>query len=146
MKKAITRFLACVLCLGLVGCASQITRQGHIHQELNHEQIKVGLTYDDLVRLMGYPSFAHPTQPRTVFYFSALLSQKHFTHPQIVHQHVLVVRCDAQGVVESIKTLNMKNYQDVSIDSETTLSTEKETLTFLDAISRNVGQMDKKKK
>jgi outer membrane protein assembly factor BamE (lipoprotein component of BamABCDE complex) len=131
---------AALAMLGLAGCETNVAQRGFAGTPGSVEKLEVKTqSREDVVRLIGSPSTIATFNPNVWYYVAQKQEQFAFFKAHIVDQKVLQLTFNDEGRLQTIKSYDLANAQDVRMVSRITPTAGKE-LTVLEQIMGNVGK------
>lgn len=122
------------------GCETNVDNRGFAPTPGSTEKLEVNAqSREDVVRLIGSPSSVATFNPSIWYYITQKQEQFAFFKSQILEQRVLQLTFNESGRLQSIKSYNLENAQDVAMVSRITPTAGKE-LTVLEQILGNIGK------
>ena len=130
-----------VASLGLTavwGCGDRISSHGHIINENELKQIKVGTTTRaDIVNMLGQPSFKGAFDTQKLYYSSQVMLQPVASTKQTHKRIVYIFTLNAQNILQSIDIKNKEDgFQIAHIDEKT--PTPGDTFGILEQVFSNL--------
>ncbi|WKW51297.1 outer membrane protein assembly factor BamE [Rhodomicrobium lacus] len=123
----------------LPGCAGNVIKQGHQFQEEDLNQVRVGMSKDEVVLALGTPDTQSAIAGGTYYYISQTAEQPMaFMKPEVVDRRVVAVYFDKKDKVEQIANYGLKDGKVFDfIRRETPVYTRDQGM--LKEIFRNIG-------
>ncbi len=128
-----------VASMTLQGCAGNVIKQGHQFQEEDLNQVRVGMSKDEVVLALGTPDTQSAIAGGTYYYISQTAEQPMaFMKPEVVDRRVVAVYFDKKDKVEQIANYGLKDGKVFDfIRRETPVYTRDQGM--LKEIFRNIG-------
>ena len=131
---------ATIMALLLTSCDRNPAQRGFAATPGSVEQLEVNAqSREDVVRLIGSPSTVATFNPSIWYYISQKQEQFAFFKAEIVEQNVLQLTFNESGRLQSIKSYDLTNAQNITMVARITPTAGKE-LTVLEQILGNVGR------
>jgi outer membrane protein assembly factor BamE (lipoprotein component of BamABCDE complex) len=131
---------ASLAALLVAGCDPMVDNRGFAATPGAVEKLEVDAqSREDVVRLIGSPSSVSTFNPSIWYYITQKQEQFAFFKAKILDQHVLQLTFNESGRLQSIKSYDLSNAQNVAMVSRITPTAGKE-LTVLEQILGNVGK------
>ncbi len=130
------------LTLSLSSCAAQVSNHGNTVESDRIAQIVPGLSsQQDVEALLGSPSSVSVLDGQEWYYIGSRYSTVAFFAPDVVERQVLTITFDADGVVESVDSLDAGNGREVQLVKRET-RTRGNDLTIVQQLLGNVGRFE----
>jgi outer membrane protein assembly factor BamE (lipoprotein component of BamABCDE complex) len=132
-------FAALCILVGLSGCASDITRHGHVFAEEDLAQVKEGMSQDQVVLALGTPD-TKSTASQSAFYYISTTSERSaaFLNPKIVDRKVVAIYFDNDNLVKQVANYGIEDGQVIDFVTRKTPSRGSED-SLLQELFRNIG-------
>jgi outer membrane protein assembly factor BamE (lipoprotein component of BamABCDE complex) len=131
---------AAIASISLAACEPNIDNRGFAATPGAVEKLEINTqSREDVIRLVGSPSSVATFNPSIWYYISQKQEQFAFFKNQTREQQVLQLNFNESGRLQSIKTYDLSNAQDIAMVSRITPTAGKE-LTVLEQILGNVGK------
>ncbi|KAI94809.1 membrane protein SmpA [Rhodomicrobium udaipurense JA643] len=126
-------------CFTLPGCAGNVIKQGHQFQDEDLNQVRVGMSKDEVVLALGTPDTQSAIAGGTYYYVSQTAQQQMaFMKPEVIDRRVVAVYFDKKDKVEQIANYGLKDGKVFDfIRRETPVYTRDQGM--LKEIFRNIG-------
>lgn len=126
-------------CFTLPGCAGNVIKQGHQFQDEDLNQVRVGMSKDEVVLALGTPDTQSAIAGGTYYYVSQTAQQPMaFMKPEVIDRRVVAVYFDKKDKVEQIANYGLKDGKVFDfIRRETPVYTRDQGM--LKEIFRNIG-------
>jgi outer membrane protein assembly factor BamE (lipoprotein component of BamABCDE complex) len=133
-----------LLALGaLGGCSRAVDTRGYVIRESALAQLTPGVTTQDAVQqVMGSPSSVAAFDDKTWYYIGQTEETVSFFKPSVVERHVLMVKFDQSGVLQSSRMLDQSATKEVQMVARETPTAGNE-LTFMQQMLGNVGRFSR---
>lgn len=138
--------LAAAIVLGLgaafAGCAVlpvQEERRGHLLYESDIQQIRPGMTADQVRGLLGTPDTTSTTTPTTFYYISSTVSGVAFMEPSEVDRRVVAVYFTPFNTVDQVANYTFKDGKVFNTISRTTPTAHGDK-DLLDKLFKGIGK------
>ena len=127
--------------LSLAGCASTVTRHGHLFQENDLQQIQPGMSAEQVKLTLGTPTTTSTAGNANAYYYmSSTMKQTSFLAPSETDRQVVAVYFSQVGTVERVANYGMKDGKVFDTISRTTASANQNDDGILKQLFRNLGQ------
>lgn len=129
----------CIL-TALSGCASDITRHGHVFAEEDLAQVKEGMSQDQVILALGTPD-TKSTASQSAFYYISTTTERSaaFLQPSIVDRKVVAIYFDENNLVKSVANYGIEDGKVIDFVTRKTPSRGSED-GLLKELFRNVGR------
>jgi outer membrane protein assembly factor BamE (lipoprotein component of BamABCDE complex) len=129
----------CIL-TALSGCASDITRHGHVFAEEDLAQVKEGMSQDQVILALGTPD-TKSTASQSAFYYISTTTERSaaFLQPSIVDRKVVAIYFDQDNLVKSVANYGIEDGKIIDFVTRKTPSRGSED-SLLSELFRNVGR------
>ena len=126
-------------CLFLTACGGNVIRQGHQFQAEDLNQVKEGMSKEQVTLALGTPDTQSPAGGGSYYYISTTAEQPMaFMRPAITDRHIVAVYFNKQDRVEKIANYGLQDGKVVDfVSRETPSYTRDEGL--LKELFRNIG-------
>lgn len=126
-------------CLLLSGCGGNVIRQGHQFQEEDLNQVREGMSKEQVTLALGTPDTQSAVSGGAYYYISTTAEQSMaFMRPSVTERHVVAVYFNNKDRVEKIAHYGLKDGQVVDFVSRETPSYTRDQ-GLLKEIFRNIG-------
>lgn len=117
-----------VALLGLSACAKDtfITYTGNMPSAEKVEQLKNGMTRNEVRNLLGSPSSVVTLDRDTWIYMSSEIEQIAFMRPEEIDRQLLVVKFNTDGKVANIEHLDQSEGKQLAVSEQKTNAPEQE--------------------
>jgi outer membrane protein assembly factor BamE (lipoprotein component of BamABCDE complex) len=131
--------LAVAACLALAGCSETVTKHGHLFQENDLQQVRPGMSQDQVRTSLGTPTTTAAVGSGSAFYYiSSTATSKAFFKPTERERTVLAVYFTPMGSVERVAQYGLKDGKVFDfVKNETPHQARDESM--LKALFRNLG-------
>jgi len=130
--------LSCVL---LSACGATITKHGHQFQDTDLQQIRTGMSQEQVRMTLGTPTTTAPVGPANAYYYiSNTTSQTAFLAPTELDRQVVAVYFSPAGSVERVAHYGMKDGKVFDFVTRTTPSVNTNDESLLKQLFRNLGR------
>jgi outer membrane protein assembly factor BamE (lipoprotein component of BamABCDE complex) len=130
------------LLITLVACAPRIDTRGNLPNADMLANIEVGqVNKREVVELIGSPSTIEPFKGESWYYISEQVETKAFFEPKIINRKVIIIRFNNKGVVKEIKTIGLKEAQNIKMVDRVTPTAGRE-MTILRQLFGNIGRFE----
>lgn len=141
-RKGLGVALGCALAatyLTLGGCAETVTKHGHLFQENDLQQVRPGMSQDQVRTSLGTPTTTAAVGTGSAFYYiSSTATSKAFFKPTERERTVLAVYFTPMGSVERVAQYGLKDGKVFDfVKNETPHQARDESM--LKALFRNLG-------
>ena len=127
--------------LALTSCSPKVDTRGYVTDKNLVEEIKPGLTREDVLSRFGSPSSQSTFGNEAWYYISGRQETVAFFSAETVKQNVVRVQFGADGKVEKVEDYTEKDGQDIALVKRTT-PTEGHTLGFVEQALGNIGRFN----
>ena len=134
-----------IVCLSFVlfalsSCANEwfITHNGNMPSNEKIEQVKTGLTKEEVVELLGSPSSVVSLDRNTWIYMSSEVKQVAFFKPEEISRDVLTITFDQYDQVENVERLSQADGKKVKISKDSTSNADQRG--FFEKYFGGIGQ------
>lgn len=108
------RGLAVALFLGTgllvsAGCAMQEEQRGHLMADSDIQQVRVGMTQEQVKGLLGTPDTTSTVPPVTFYYISSTVRGTSFTEPVETSRTILAVYFNPFSTVDQVANYGLKD-------------------------------------
>lgn len=126
-------------CLALAGCSETVTKRGHLFQENDLQQVRPGMSQDQVRTSLGTPTTTAAVGSGSAFYYiSSTETSKAFFKPTEKDRTVLAVYFTPMGSVERVAQYGLKDGKVFDfVKNETPHQARDEGM--LKALFRNLG-------
>ena len=131
--------LAAVSATGLASCGAQIDRHGHVFIDVDLDQIKPGMTKEEVQTVLGSPDTSSAIGGDAYYYISSTQKTVAFLKPREIDRQVVAVYFDGGESVRSVAHYGLKDGIVVNYYKGETPARGKD-LTFLEQIFGNMAQ------
>lgn len=136
---AMAAMIGCGLAFG--GCASTVTKHGHLFQETDLQQIQPGMSAEQVKLSLGTPTTTSTAGNGQAFYYmSSTMKETSLTAPKETDRQVVAVYFGRAGTVERVANYGMKDGKVFDTISRTTPSANTNDDGVLKSLFRNLGQ------
>jgi outer membrane protein assembly factor BamE (lipoprotein component of BamABCDE complex) len=126
---------------GLSGCASTVTKHGHLFQETDLQQVQPGMSQEQVKLTLGTPTTTSTAGGNSAFYYmSSTKKQTAFMSPTETDRQVVAVYFTQVGSVDRVANYGMKDGKVFDTISRTTPSANQNDDGILKQLFRNLGQ------
>ncbi len=126
-------------CLVLAGCGGNVIRQGHQFQEEDLNQVREGMSKEQVTLALGTPDTQSAVSGGAYYYISTTAVQSMaFMSPSVTDRHVVAIYFSNKDRVEKIAHYGLKDGQVVDFVSRETPSYTRDQ-GLLKEIFRNIG-------
>jgi outer membrane protein assembly factor BamE (lipoprotein component of BamABCDE complex) len=128
----------CIL-TALSGCASDITRHGHVFAEEDLAQVKEGMSQDQVILALGTPD-TKSTASQSAFYYISTTTERSaaFLQPSIVDRKVVAIYFDQDNLVKTVANYGIEDGQVIDFVTRKTPSRGSDD-SLLKELFRNIG-------
>ncbi|MBX2805597.1 MAG: outer membrane protein assembly factor BamE [Hyphomicrobiales bacterium] len=139
MRPVRDSFAAVCILVSLSGCASDITRHGHVFAEEDLAQVKNGMSQDQVVLALGTPD-TKSTASQSAFYYISTTSERSaaFLNPTIVDRKVVAIYFDQDNLVKQVANYGIEDGTVIDFVTRKTPSRGSED-SLLQELFRNIG-------
>jgi outer membrane protein assembly factor BamE (lipoprotein component of BamABCDE complex) len=139
--KVAPALLALGLVLGVAGCASTVTRHGHLFQENDLQQIQPGMSQEQVRLALGTPTTTATAGNSNAFYYmSSTKKQASFMESTETDRQVVAVYFNQVGTVDRVANYGLKDGKVFDTISRQTASANQNDDGILKQLFRNLGQ------
>ncbi|HEX3881359.1 MAG TPA: outer membrane protein assembly factor BamE [Stellaceae bacterium] len=128
--------------LAASGCAATVDQRGALPAPERFAEIHLGLTKEQVVKILGTPSSMGVFDDNAWYYISRKTSRVSFFQPEVLDQNVFVINFDNSGAVRGLGHRTLADAQEIEPAPGATPAPGRE-LTFLEQIIGNVGRFNK---
>jgi outer membrane protein assembly factor BamE (lipoprotein component of BamABCDE complex) len=126
-------------CLLLTACGGNVIRQGHQFQEEDLNQVREGMSKEQVTLALGTPDTQSAVAGGAYYYISTTAVQPMaFMTPSVTDRHIVAVYFNKQDRVEKIANYGLKDGQVVDFVSRETPSYTRDQ-GLLKELFRNIG-------
>lgn len=127
--------------LFLAGCQGEVIRHGHVFQEEDLQQIRVGMSRDEVLLALGTPDTQSTVGGSAVYYISTTTERQFaFLDPKVVDRRVVAVYFDENDQVKQIANYGLKDGKVFDFISRTTPPANSYEDGLFKQIFRNLGK------
>jgi len=143
-RRVALRFVLPLVAVGaLSACSHSVDTRGYVLREKTLAELKPGVsTRESVEQVMGSPSSVAPLDDKTWYYIGQTEETVAFFKPNVVERHVLVVKFDDAGTLQSAKMLDQQDTQEVKMVMRETPTAGNE-LTFMQQMLGNIGRFSR---
>lgn len=143
MSKSAFKFtLATVVALSVSGCTAQYRDHGYIPDEVDLEQVVVGVDNRSTVQeVLGSPLGSGVMEDGAIFYISTKIKHYAFYEPKVISREMLVVTFDTEDQVQNIEKFGLEDGRVVTLSRRVTEAPVKGPK-FLKQILGNLGNFN----
>jgi outer membrane protein assembly factor BamE (lipoprotein component of BamABCDE complex) len=143
MKKLFSSLII-LATLSVSACTDVVSTHGHVLQRATLDDVRPGVaTKQDIQNKLGHPTSTGAFDASVWYYISQVRIRRSFFNPVTAQQRVLVMRFDANDILEKISMLDEEESQEVTLVSRQT-PTAGHKLSILEQLLGNVGRFVKK--
>jgi outer membrane protein assembly factor BamE (lipoprotein component of BamABCDE complex) len=125
----------------LAGCGTTVTKHGHQFHDTDVQQIRPGMTQEQVRMTLGTPTSTASVGPGNAYYYiSNTMSQTAFLAPTEVDRQVIAVYFAPTGSVERVAQYGMKDGKVFDFISRTTPSVNNNDEGLVKQLFRNLGR------
>jgi outer membrane protein assembly factor BamE (lipoprotein component of BamABCDE complex) len=125
----------------LAACGTTITKHGHQFQDTDLQQIRPGLSQEQVRMTLGTPTTTASVGPANAYYYiSNTTSQTAFLAPTELDRQVVAVYFTPTGSVDRVAQYGMKDGKVFDFVSRTTPSVNTNDESLLKQLFRNLGR------
>jgi outer membrane protein assembly factor BamE (lipoprotein component of BamABCDE complex) len=125
----------------LAACGTTVTKHGHQFHDTDVQQIRPGMTQEQVRLTLGTPTTTASVGPGNAYYYiSNTMSQTAFLAPTEVDRQVIAVYFTSTGSVERVAQYGMKDGKVFDVISRTTPSVNTNDEGLLKQLFRNLGR------
>ena len=124
---------------GLSGCATQLETRGHLLAEGDIQQVRPGMTQDQVRGVLGTPDTTATAGPATFYYMSSTVTGAAFLEPSEVDRHIVAVYFSQFGTVDQVANYTMKDGKVVDVIGRTTPSARGDK-SLIDKLFKGIGK------
>jgi outer membrane protein assembly factor BamE (lipoprotein component of BamABCDE complex) len=125
----------------LAACGTTVTRHGHHFQETDVQQVRPGMSHEQVRMALGTPTTTASVGTGNAYYYiSNTMSQTAFLTPTEVDRQVVAVYFSPTGSVERVAQYGMKDGKVFDVISRTTPSVNANDEGLLKQLFRNLGR------
>ena len=125
---------------GLSGCASDITKHGHVFNDEDLAQVKEGMSRDQIILALGTPDTKSTVGQSAFYYISTTTkSSAAFLNPSIVDRRVVAVYFNKKETVERLANYGLQDGKVIDFIKRETPSKGSED-GLLKELFRNIGR------
>ena len=136
---AVTLF---ALLSALTSCAPRIESRGNLPNSDMLANIEVGsVNKREVMEFIGSPSTIELFKGESWYYISETTETKAFFEPKITSRKVIIIRFNKKGVVKEIKSIGLKESQNIKMVDRITPTAGQE-LTILKQLFGNIGRFE----
>jgi outer membrane protein assembly factor BamE (lipoprotein component of BamABCDE complex) len=143
MSKSAFKFtVATVVALSVSGCTAQYRDHGYIPDEVDLEQVVVGVDNRSTVQeVLGSPFGSGVMEDGAIFYISTRVKHYAFYEPKVVEREMLVVTFDDEDQVENIEKFGLEDGRVITLSRRVTEAPVKGPK-FLKQVLGNLGNFN----
>lgn len=130
--------LAALSAVGLGACGAQIDRHGHVFIDVDLDQIKPGMTKEEVQTVLGSPDTTSAIGGDAYYYISSTQKTVAFLKPREIDRQVVAVYFDGSETVRNVAHYGLKDGIVVNYYKGETPARGKD-LTFVEQIFGNIG-------
>ena len=124
----------------LPSCSPRIDTRGNLPNSDMLANIEIGrVNKQDVVQFIGSPSTKEIFKGESWYYISEKIETTAFFEPKISNRKVIIIRFDKKGIVKEIKTIGLKEAQNVKMVDRVTRTAGQE-MTILKQLFGNIGR------
>jgi outer membrane protein assembly factor BamE (lipoprotein component of BamABCDE complex) len=131
--------LAALSAVGLGSCGAQIDRHGHVFIDVDLDQIKPGMTKEEVQTVLGSPDTTSAIGGDAYYYISSTQKTVAFLKPREIDRQVVAVYFDGSESVRSVAHYGLKDGIVVNYYKGETPARGKD-LSFLEQVFGNISQ------
>ena len=131
--------LAALIAVGLGACGAQIDRHGHVFIDVDLDQIKPGMTKEEVQTVLGSPDTTSAIGGDAYYYISSTQKTVAFLKPREIDRQVVAVYFDGSETVRNVAHYGLKDGIVVNYYKGETPARGKD-LTFLEQVFGNISQ------
>jgi outer membrane protein assembly factor BamE (lipoprotein component of BamABCDE complex) len=125
----------------LAACGTTVTKHGHHFQDTDVQQIRSGMTQEQVRLTLGTPTTTASVGPGNAYYYiSNTMSQTAFLAPAEVDRQVIAVYFTPTGSVDRVAQYGIKDGKVFDFISRTTPSVNTNDEGLLKQLFRNLGR------
>jgi outer membrane protein assembly factor BamE (lipoprotein component of BamABCDE complex) len=127
-------------CLLIAGCTGTTIRQGHLFQEEDLAQVRVGMPKDQVILALGTPDTQSGVSGSTSFYYISQTAQQPvaFMKPEVTDRRIVAVYFDNKDRVTQIANYGLKDGKVFDFVKRQTPSYSRDQ-GLLNELFRNIG-------
>ena len=132
---------ACFALLSVLpSCSPRIDTRGNLPNSDMLANIEIGrVNKQEVVEFIGSPSTVEIFKGESWYYISEKIETTAFFEPKINNRKVIIIRFDKKGIVKEIKTIGLKEAQNVKMVDRVTRTAGQE-MTILKQLFGNIGR------
>ena len=131
--------LAALSTVGLASCGAQIDRHGHVFIDVDLDQVKPGMTKEEVQTVLGSPDTTSAIGGDAYYYISSTQKTVAFLKPREIDRQVVAVYFDGSETVRNVAHYGLKDGIVVNYYKGETPARGKD-LTFLEQVFGNISQ------
>lgn len=125
--------------LPLAGCAMQEERRGHLLQPADIQQVRPGMTQEQVSGVLGTPDTTSTVGQQTFYYISSTVRGTAFMEPSEVDRQILAVYFTQFNTVDQVANYTLKDGKVIDVIGRTT-PTARGDKTLLEKLFKGVGK------
>jgi len=125
--------------LALSGCALQEERRGHLLVESDVQQVRPGMSQDQVRGLLGTPDTTSTVAPVTFYYISSTVRGAAFLEPSEVDRQVVAVYFTQFGTVDQVGNYSLKDGKVIDVIGRTT-PTARGDKSLIEKLFKGIGK------
>jgi outer membrane protein assembly factor BamE (lipoprotein component of BamABCDE complex) len=125
----------------LSGCGAQIDRHGHVFIDVDMDQIRPGMSKDEIQTALGSPDTTSTISGDAYYYISTTTKTVAFLKPREIDRQVVAVYFDGSERVKSVANYGMKDGIVVDFYNDETPARGKD-LGMLEQLFGNIASRD----
>jgi outer membrane protein assembly factor BamE (lipoprotein component of BamABCDE complex) len=124
---------------GLASCGAQVDRHGHVFIDVDLDQIKPGMTKEEVQTVLGSPDTTSAIGGDAYYYISSTQKTVAFLKPREIDRQVVAVYFDGSETVRNVAHYGLKDGIVVNYYKGETPARGKD-LSFLEQVFGNISQ------
>jgi len=128
-----------ITALACAGCVMQEERRGHLLVQSDIQQVRPGMTQDQVRGVLGTPDTTSTVAPATFYYMSSVLKGAAFMEPSEVDRNILAVYFTQFGTVDQVANYTMKDGKIVDVIGRTT-PTARGDKSLIEKLFKGIGK------
>ena len=128
-----------IAALTIGGCVTQEERRGHLLVESDIQQIRPGMSQDQVRGVLGTPDTTSTVAPATFYYMSSVLKGAAFMEPTEVDRNILAVYFTQFGTVDQVASYTMKDGKVIDVIGRTT-PTARGDKSLIEKLFKGIGK------
>ena len=125
--------------LASAGCATHEERRGHLLEQSDIQQVRPGMTQDQVRGLLGTPDTTSTAAPVTYYYMSSVARGAAFLEASEVDRYILAVYFNQFNTVDQVANYTLKDGKVIDTISRST-PTARGDKSLIDKLFKGVGK------